>query len=51
MELVCSPEPLEDWVSIAGRGDSPAQKPQTEAGSWAVPAADRALVLPTLQRG
>lgn len=32
-------------------GETPAPKPQAEAGSWAVLAAERALVLPALQRG
>lgn len=53
MEVVRPPGPLfvlEYWVSIAG-GETPAPKPQAEAGSWAVLAAERALVLPALQRG
>lgn len=52
--MVCPPGPLfvlAYWVSIAVGGDTPESKPQAEAGSWAVLAAERALVLPTLQRG
>ena len=54
MEVVRPPGPLfvlEYWVSVAGGGETPAPKPQAEAGSWAVLEADRALVLPALQRG
>lgn len=54
VEVVRPPGPLfvlEYWVSIAGGGGTPAPKPQPEAGSWAVLAAERALVLPALQRG
>lgn len=55
MEVVRPPGPLfvleYRVVSVAGGGETPAPKPQTEAGSWAVLAAERALVLPALQRG
>lgn len=52
-EVVRPPGPLfvlEHWVSIAG-GGTPAPRPQAKAGSWAVLAAKRALVLPAQQRG
>ncbi len=52
-EVVRPPGPLfvlEYRVSIAG-GGIPAPRLQTEAGSWAVLAAERALGLPALQKG
>lgn len=56
MEVVRPPGPLfvlAYWVSTAGGVEwgTPAPKPQAESGSWAVLAADRALVLPALQIG
>lgn len=54
MEVVRPPGPrfvLEYWVSLAGGGGTPATTPQAEAGSWAVLAAEPALMLPALQRG
>lgn len=38
-------------ISVGGRGGSPTPKPQAEAGSWAVLAAESALALPGLPRG
>lgn len=55
MEVVRPPGPLfvleYRVVSIAGAGRLQHPKPQADAGSWAVLAAKRALVLPALQIG
>lgn len=53
--MVYPPGPLfvlEYCVSTAvGGGGTPTPKPQAEAGSWAVLAAESALMLLVLQRG
>lgn len=38
-------------LGLHSQGEALVPKPQTEAGPWAVLAAERALVLPALQRG